>query len=307
MKGKRGLEFSFAWIFAFIAGAVILFLAIYFASKLINVGSYEVDTKTAKQLSILFDPLETGLASTKTTKAEISKDTRIYLGCEDKGDFGNLEISSSSRYFGKWSSPSLNISINKYVFSDEVLEGKEFYYISKPFEFPFKVSEIIMMYNKKYCFIDTDFEIENIEKENCSSDSIKVCFDSNSGECNISVFGLCSGYNCESEYDYGYVEKNGEELYYAGNLMYGAIFSSPNLYECNVKRLMKRLSHISNLYMEEAIFLEGREINTNLEGDLSILASLASKLEKSEELISLKEVAYDIKIKNDALGDKAIF
>ena len=75
---KKGFEFSFAWLFAIIVGAVIIFLAIFASTRFIRTGRYQMDTITAEQLSIIFEPLETGLASGKSNIAELKAETRIY-------------------------------------------------------------------------------------------------------------------------------------------------------------------------------------------------------------------------------------
>ncbi len=65
---KRGyLQISFAWMFALIVGAVILFLAIYFATKLVDKGDDVIDAKTGKEMGILLNPLETSMESIRTT------------------------------------------------------------------------------------------------------------------------------------------------------------------------------------------------------------------------------------------------
>jgi hypothetical protein len=58
---KQGIEMGFSWIFAIIVGVVILFLAIYTTTRIIGTSRYELDTETAKKISILIDPLETSL------------------------------------------------------------------------------------------------------------------------------------------------------------------------------------------------------------------------------------------------------
>ena len=62
---KRGIEFNFAVLFSIIVGAMIIFLAIYSASKIIHTGSSESQSSLTKQLTIIFDPMETGIASGK--------------------------------------------------------------------------------------------------------------------------------------------------------------------------------------------------------------------------------------------------
>ena len=57
MKDKRGIELSFSIIFAIIAGAVILFLAIYAAIRFIDIGNTQGQTVATKELSIIFNLL----------------------------------------------------------------------------------------------------------------------------------------------------------------------------------------------------------------------------------------------------------
>lgn len=310
-KNKKGFEFSFAWIFSIIVGAVILFLAIYFSGKIINVGEYKLNTETAKQLSIIYDPLETGMAAGKKIScAEFRKNTRIFNDCFDYGNFGRQEIKLSSESFGKWSKQGGKVELkNKYVFSNGVETGKRFCFFSLPFNMPFKVSEMIFMFAGDYCFVNPPYSIRDeiedlgIENVNIADDEDEcvgksVCFGS---DCDISVYGLCS--NCEDEFEYGYVNKEnerGEErVYYAGNLIYAAIFSSQEIYECNLKRLMSRLSHLSELYYDESVFLSSR-CQT---GDIGLLqlSDVALSLNSSQEILILKEIAEDVKLRHEDL------
>ena len=65
--------------------------------------------------------------------------------------------------FNKWGDVSVDVGFeNKYIFSDREVEGKKFYVFSKPFEFPFKVTDLIYMTSslKKYCFVNAPEDIE---------------------------------------------------------------------------------------------------------------------------------------------------
>jgi len=82
------------------------------------------------------------------------------------------------------------------------------------------------------------YEKHNILAHFSDSD-IDVCF--GQGNCKIMVYGECSGI-CDSEsgeYEFGYTMKNGQKEYYIGSLIYGSIFSAPEVYNCNFKRLMR--------------------------------------------------------------------
>ena len=303
MENKRGFEFSFAWLFAIIAGAFIIFLAIYSTMKIIGTEKYQLDTMTAKQLSIIFEPFETDLASGKASLAALNEETRIYSSCFSDGSFGKQKISLSTKSSigKKWSEPGGEISItNKYIFSNATEQGRQVYFFSKPFEMPWKISEIIFLTAGKYCFANTPEEIadeisglniKSIVLENCSNE-IKVCF--NSRNCKINVVGECL--NCENKYEYGYIEKEGKKLYFSGSLIYGAVFSSPEIYECNVKRLMKRLFQESAILEDETNFLAGKCGSRSF----AVLANLARNLKNSQDLILINKEAKNLDGQNEA-------
>ncbi|MBU3913438.1 MAG: hypothetical protein KKE50_05085 [Nanoarchaeota archaeon] len=285
---KRGFEFSFAWLFAIIVGIFILFAAIYIVIKVVGTEHATVNTVCAKQFSLLFNPMETGLASGKSTNVSISIETRIYTSCSELGSFGSQEIACSQKsgFKDEWPAKSGGILVNnKYVFSDKIEQGKTFYFFSKPFEMPFKVSELIFLSAKTYCFYDApssiseevrDLGVASIKLGNCTNEDVKVCFGNSGAGCDISVFGSCTGLGCESEYDSGRVRKDGKTVYYAGSLIYAGIFSDPDNYLCNLRRLMQRVQNIARLYDEEQAFLSTRGCGTAMSSSLIGLAQAAS-------------------------------
>jgi len=262
---KKGFEFSFAWIFAIVIGAIIIFLAIYATMRFVDTRKYQLNTVTAKQLSIIFEPMETGLASAKSTKVELREETKIYNDCFTSGGFGShrFSLSSKSGIGSKWSDKGGDIKItNKYIFSQDVEQGKTVYFFSKPLELPWKVSELIFLSTSQYCFKNApDFvesevfglNLQNVRINNCTGDEINVCFDSSG--CDIIVRGTCTDFQCENKYEQGIIEKEGKTLKYAGSLMYAGIFSSSEIYECNVNRLMKRLMQQALIFRDESNFL----------------------------------------------------
>ncbi len=305
MKNK-GFEMSFATIFALIAGAAILFLAIYFASKFIGSQQTGIDAQTAAKLAVLMDPLETSPGESNSNILNFVTKTRIYNDrCSNNGNFGNQEIGIASSGFGdKWNRPTYGKEqYNKYVFSDEIEEGKEFYVFVKSFNLPFKVSDIFVLTSKKYCFISAPEgvkdELERLNAGNfnftdsgsdCPKGSEKVCFSSSSG-CNITVYG-------EYGFKKGYVSKDEKKMEYIGPLLYGAIFSSPEVYECNVKRLKMRTVRLSSVYKDEIKILERVGCNSQLDAPLSGLITLANG--DSENLALLQDAAEEIETVNSA-------
>jgi hypothetical protein len=293
LKNKKALEFNFVWMFALAIGALILFLAIFSAGKFIKSESYEAETLTAKQIVNIFETAETGIAEGVRMEALSLKDeTKIIDYCSDYETFGNQKIGISSKILGKWQETGARIETsNKYIFSDDVEQGKKFYYFSKTFSMPFKVAELIFLSGKKYCFVNAPKEIYDEASflmgnlVNCSDDTIKVCFNR---PCEITVTGLCLR-GCDSEYDYGTVSKDGKTMTYVDGLMYGAIFASYDIYECNVKRLGKRLGYQAELISKQASFISGK-CETNLL-DLSGIAVSGKKIKNSQDLLLIKDSA----------------
>ncbi|OGJ19953.1 hypothetical protein A3K73_03260 [Candidatus Pacearchaeota archaeon RBG_13_36_9] len=300
---KKGFEISFATIFSLIAGAAILFLALYFASRFIGSQQTRIDAESAAKLAVLMDPLETNMGESKSNILNFVTKTRIYNDrCSIDGNFGNQEIGIASSGFGdKWKNPTYGKKqYNKFIFSDEVEEGKEFYVFVKSFNLPFKVSDIFVLTAKKYCFISAPEvvkeELESLNPGNfnftdsgCPKGSEKVCFSSSSG-CDISVYG-------EYGYKQGYVSKDGEKMGYIGPLLYGAIFSSPEVYNCNVKRLKMRAVRLASVYQDEIKILERAGCSSQLDAPLTGLIALASA---DADLIVLQDAAEEIEIVNSA-------
>ena len=86
---KNGLDFTFSWIFAIIAGAVILFSAIYITTKLIDSSEVQEDTLVAGELSNVLGPVETNLEDSKYSVIKFSRDTRVFNDCSTSGAFGS--------------------------------------------------------------------------------------------------------------------------------------------------------------------------------------------------------------------------
>ncbi|MDD5191573.1 MAG: hypothetical protein PHH54_02900 [Candidatus Nanoarchaeia archaeon] len=310
MENKKGFEMSFNWIFAIIVGAIILFIAIYATTRVINTGEYQINTETAAKIETLLDPARPGLASLKSEQVDFAKDMRTYFTCNSIGTFGKQALAFSEKIFGKWGEKGGEISSMKYIFAENVIEGKNLYLFSMPFKMPFKIDDLIMISGKKYCFYQTPNDIkdkiknlnlkniyfaENSDDKNCTG--INVCFEN---ECNISVYGLCEGFSCDSPYDYGKVSNQDKDLYYYDNLLYAAIFSSPEIYECNAERLMKKFSELAGVYIEKANLLELKNCGSNPELDLVSMQDTAKDktMEISNKINSLSKTAKSIDMQN---------
>jgi hypothetical protein len=224
------------------------------------------------------------------------------------GEFGKNDISVATRsgVGEEWNLAGGASSVhNKYIFSEERGEGFNFYVFSKPFEFPYEVSDLIFMSSDTYCFLGApDFiedevlglGIDNIVFDDCGVEDERVCFGGGT-DCDAIVYGSCSG-GCDSYYDYGVVAKGGYDMKYVGNLIWGAIFSDKAIYDCNVERLMFRTGKIAEVFSDKADLMDARECGTNLKGDLVAWAGMVDGA-TSDKLMGLGEYAEDLGKKND--------
>jgi hypothetical protein len=319
-KEDKKAQMPFNWIFAIIVGAVIIFLALFFVTRYANIERYRYDTEMAEKLAILLNPLETSITSSTATLIQMPVDTRISLKCKYEGiGREELRVSTKSSVATEWQEFGAAQSIhNKYIFSRDTEEGRTLYIFSKQFKMPFDVADVIYATTGSYCFVSPpqtimdeirDLNASNMHlayrKQECKPKSISVCF-GNSG-CDINVYGLCYGLGCNDLYDYGYVQRGNEKSYFNGDaLMYGAIFSKEDLYNCNVKRLLNRISLLSRLYIEKTRLLNARGCMTgNLDDRLSDLSYDALSLISSANVMQLGDKAKEVENANNELICKA--
>lgn len=300
MASKKGMEMPFSWMFAIIAGSVILLIAIYATTKYIGTAEYLEYTEAAKSITSLIDPLETGAASSVGDTILFREETKTHYNCYSptSGEpFGKQTIAFSEKSgLGKeWASPGGEITIrNKFIFADEIEQGKEMHVFSKPFFSGFKVTDLLMISAEDYCFVSPpEFVKEDIAEslnfrslnvseniEDCLPESKKVCFGSFAG-CDIKIESI-------SEFETGVVRKKGAEedgIYYAGNLIYAAIFSDSRIYECNIKRLGSKISETAKIYNQKAEFVSIKNCESNLGEEMSFLSASAGHINQSSDIL----------------------
>lgn len=296
---RAALEISFAWLFAIVVGIFILALAIYISMKFISTEQTTIDAKTGKEIGVLLNPLETSFEAAKTTFFTVPVDTRIYNLCNNEGIFGKQTIQISQKSFNKWTETSVDVSFpNKYIFSDIYAEGKKFYIFSKPFEFPFKVADLIYITSsmREYCFVNppgniedeiSDLSQENLKVENCSEDSIRICF-SNELDCSVYV-----------DYEKGRVRRGEKSVTFEGDaLMYAGIFADKEVYECQLERLVKRIGKLASIYKSKEDFISKKGCNSNL--NMISLSSAADSFSNSNDIVLFGLIAEEIKEENEA-------
>jgi len=304
----------FAWIFAIIVGATILLLAIYGATSFIRTAKYRYYTETANEIKNYLNPLVTGVASAGSPPPiRFREETRTYVNCREPGyrnsffGYQLISFSEKSRLGTEWEDPGGNISVyNKYVFANNIEEGDTLYLASLPFYTGFKVDDIITLNAGRYCFVQPPNAIEDksiifsnvnitANMAQCKEDEIRVCFGNVFYEgCDMLVHGN------DEEYRSGYVIKeDGSRVDYFENLVYGAIFSSPENYECNIKRLGIKISELAYIYKEKIDLAKVRGCNSIIGVYLSSIAQEAAEIEDTEELLQIYADAQSMDNENE--------
>jgi hypothetical protein len=314
IRNKKGFEFSFGWLFAIIVGAIIIFLAIFAATRFVQTSRVQQDTFLGKELGIILNPLETSLESGKLTPIALPLETKIFNDCNTRGTFGTQRISAATKsgIGSPWESPGTPSSFkNKYLFTEKIIEGKNYFAFSKPLKMPFKIADLIFLLPDKqiYCFINppndleselTNLQIPNVEitssLEDCPTSSNKICFELSNRKCDAEI--SISGKTVRK----GLTTKT---LYYESNtLLFAAIFSDPEIYECHLKRLMNRASELSWLYFSKSSFLTPKGCSSNLEADLALYADQSFSFESSQDIIPIFQNSENLRRRNNELSCK---
>lgn len=309
-RGKKAVEISFSWIFAIIVGAVIILIAVYATVSFIKTAKYQSYTETAKEISNYLNPLVTGIASAMSPPPiKFKQETKTYVYCSppDSYDlFGRQRISFSekARLGEKWSEEGGNISIyNKYVFSDKVERGNKLYLSSLPFYIGYKVDDIITLSTEIYCFIappneveDRTFVFNNINVtstiSDCAIEDVKVCFNSDFTGCDISVYS-------NDNFETGYIMKNNTRMDFVSNLMFGAIFSDKEIYECNIKRLALKTAELAYVYKEKIELSKLRGCDSTISNYLDLIAQKSMQVNNLLDLKSVYQTAEEMDIENE--------
>lgn len=262
MKGKKGM-IEFSWIFALVVGIVILFLAFYFIGSKFTERNVVAQYQTENSLDILFNPFSSfgGLGATSSKSVELPREEAIDFSC---GLDSGLGYDSVSVKTGALFGPEKKI-YDKYLYSENFSDGKNYQIISKPFSMPWRVADLIYFIpkNKIYCFVSFgDIEKEFGEGEDETGMNISnFRFVDNPNKCKDDenqVITVCKvdGCNITVDSQYNQVKKRSSNIvsYYVGDaLMYAAIFSDPVIYNCNLKRLAKRIGYQVDVYNAKAI------------------------------------------------------
>ena len=313
IKNKKGFDLAFSWVFAIIAGSVLLFLAIFAAGKVINISKDSQYAEAAKSLSILYEPLQS-VAEGQLQTIKFNRETKVIFDCQrefQRSSFGRqtIAITKKSGIGKEWAAPGPAIPVyNKFLFSDREEQGTKLYVFSKPYYLGYKVADVITTFSssEKYCFVAPPTKIErdieslglpNINVTNsitfCEDNSKKVCFGFSHALCGVSVFP-----NSLSDYEVGRVEKQGIVVHYTGNLIYPAIFSDPRIYECNVERIAKKAAGLGMVYLGKIDLVKVRGCDSIIGNYLNLIVPALNLVTKSSDLVIIYNAAKEMDEQN---------
>ena len=203
---------------------------------------------------------------------------------------------------------------DKYIFAEikENEKVKEVQTFTVPFYMPWYVADLTFLWPKErtYCFVNAPFEIEEELGNETSTGLGLVTFSDQVNECPGNSVVVCfppfsnSNSNCDIKVIMGgsFVEKNGKDLPYINKeTLYAAIFSDPELYFCNLKRLAKRISLQTEIYKEKA-----QECNPEISSYIDELNQASSDLIRcsSSSPSCFSEALKNLKEKATALNDE---
>jgi hypothetical protein len=310
---RRGIELSFGWIFSLIVGGAILFLAIYAAIQFGGEERRIQETFTAQELVTRFSALTTTLESaSRPGNLSFATETRITPLCtlEDMLGMQEVRVASRSGIGAAWDDAGVPAKApGLYLFSAKQVYGKEFNILVKPILLPFKIGDSITLWSSSYCFVQPPRDIEDelaivkgaghpivitSKPQDCVRNSTVVCFTTGGV-----ISGTKSACQVFVDVEQRSVEKQGQKVFYIEPLIYAAIFSEPQLYECNVKRLLKRAEFLSSLYQDKSAFIasRGQGCSSALQADIETYRTIAQN-GTSRSLASLEEKALELDSKN---------
>ncbi|MBU2640008.1 MAG: hypothetical protein KKG75_04890 [Nanoarchaeota archaeon] len=224
---KKGFAVMFSWIFAMIAGVIILLSLVYFSVQHTDLFGRVSAQVAVEELDITFGSLKSSLIG---TTLELGKPIKLEFKCNED------TLEKEKLYINKKAGKSLK---GKVVFAPSELKSNSFSLFTLDWNVPFKVTNFIFLTDKKYNFegviplgllekIPSNIDIidpygeeisfEESENGNCMDNSGKKIFYKKQD-----TLGEYYGKICFDETVYTFV---GDAMIFA------AIFSDENNFKC---------------------------------------------------------------------------
>ncbi len=276
----------------------MLFFAFYFIGTKMTESKMGQGLVTENTLDILLNPFSSfgGLGATSSKEITLAKRERINLSCNSDSGFGYdsiLSATNSVRMVPKK-------VYDKYIFSENSIYSKNLQVISKPFNMPWRTADMIYLFSRDrdYCFVG--MRGSRIEEEFGPSNtgmnisSFKFVDDEMWCDKLLDDITVCySGCDININFEYSKVVKGSKEFPFIDDAsMYAAIFSSYEMYECNMKRVAQRIKNEVEVYRNKARALGARGCTAvfNLESLDQATTQVIQSRTSSELASSLNEL-----------------
>ncbi len=304
--GKKGF-IEFGWIFALIVGALILFFAFYFIGTKMNESKTGQGLVAENTLDILLNPFSSfgGLGATSSKEVTLQKKERFNFSCNLDMGFGYDSILSATN-------PGVRMApkkvYDKYIFTESSIYSKNLQVISKPFNMPWRVADLIYLFSRDraYCFVGmTGSTIE--EEFGAGTTGMNISnfkFKDTKADCGNSIT-VCYGSGCDIviDFEYSRVVKGTREFpFIDDSTMYAAIFSSYDIYACNMKRVAQRIRYETEVYRNKARALGVKGCSSIF--SLEALDQSANQVINSRTSAELASSIYTLRAAADALNSQ---
>lgn len=278
------------WIFVIVAGSIILLFFVGFGFEYMKLQNTRLSSAVAMQ----FDNTINGLKIGEQYKiVDTSEEISASFNCDG--------VKINNNFNHKWEE---NI-----IFSPDKINSDKFMVWAKNINIPFGVDNIILISSGDYkiFIVESDYarnivssipkQFDNVQLINYEELS-NINFDSyeNTKIVSFDDYDL-DDYDDEAEIvkiskgDFGIIKINNNEYEFYGKAMiYGAIFSSDDNFNCSSKKLFKKAALVSNIYYNKALYLQDccskSSCNyNNIASDLRIYSELFK-----QQILNLNEI-----------------
>lgn len=268
MRERAGIEASFGWIFSLIIGAAVLVLAIIAVRGFVTQEREVQQTFSAQEVANWLATTKSGQeASSVPRNLTFHAVTRLSVSCFSGGEAlgaQELRVRTRSGIGEPWQDSGAPARFTQsYVFMQEQAEGKQFHVLVKPIHLPYAIGDAVIVLSEKYCFVSPSGEVEDdlallqsssgqgtiasvASIEQCARNSTSVCFVGQEGgvstRCQIVVDVRTKSITTREK----------QRVNYEDRLALAAIVSSPELYRCQVERMMRRSAELAQLYRKKS-------------------------------------------------------
>jgi len=255
MYNKKGIEITFSWIFAIIAGTLIFLFFIGFAADNMDLFGKLTAMRVSEEMNSAFTGLKTGLVSTSLS---FNKEIKLQFKC--------IGEKKEKLIVGYRSGKNLYDNL---VFSPEELNGNEFLLMTKSWNVPYKVDNFIFISdNRKYSLNGLN-QNEFDKLKNDLPDDFKSLIERNTGNGKIIEFKSDNSPNtCNkltNDIVYYFIDTNNGEMYgkictknmenkspldfYGDDMIYAAIFGDQ--FDCLYPLIGEKFNIMRDVYLQK--------------------------------------------------------